>query len=195
MTTSTLELRHAVVNVAKPEGFPTVHGLNHYAFRCRDAEETRHFYEDLLKLPLAATVYHDRVPSTGDECPYFHIFFELADGSYLAFFDLLDGKAHAPDPATPEWVNHIALDVGSKEALREAKSALEAAGVDVLGIVDHKWFDSIYFFDPNGIRLELVARTASLDAMRAKASSAHEILARRPQLLAQRQHALEGQTK
>jgi hypothetical protein len=57
--------------------------------------------------------------------PYFHIFFEMADGSYLAFFDLLDGKSYVPDPGTPSWVNHIAMDVGSIEALREAKVALE----------------------------------------------------------------------
>jgi hypothetical protein len=66
MTVSMPELRQSVANSGTPRGFPVVYGLNHYAFRCRDAEETRHFYEDILKLPLACTIYHDRVPSTGE---------------------------------------------------------------------------------------------------------------------------------
>jgi glyoxylase I family protein len=173
-------LRRPVVTPPSATGcFPPINGLNHFAFRCRNAEETRHFYEDILGLPLAATIYHDRVPSTGEFQPYFHIFFELGDGSYLAFFDLLDDQGHTPDPKTPAWVNHLALDVPTREALLAAKDALEAAGIEVLGIVDHKWFDSIYFFDPNGIRLELVLRTASLDQMRDKAAKAHGLLASR----------------
>lgn len=179
-----LERRQAVANIGEREGFPRIHGLNHHAFRCRNAEETRHFYEDILKLPLVATVSHDRVPSTDQHHPYFHIFFELGDGSFLAFFDLLDERGHTPDPATPDWVNHLALDVATHEDLLSAKTALEAAGVSVLGPVDHKWFHSIYFFDPNGIRLELVHRTASLAEMRAKAAAAHAILATRAQRIA-----------
>jgi catechol 2,3-dioxygenase-like lactoylglutathione lyase family enzyme len=185
MSTSALEKRQAVKNLDKPNGFARIHGLNHYAFRCRNAEETRHFYEDVLKLPLAATVYHDAVPSTGAYQPYFHIFFELGDGSFLAFFDLLDETAYAADPNTPDWVNHLALDVATRDELIEAKASLERAGVEVLGVVDHKWFDSIYFFDPNGIRLELVYRTAALEEMRDKASKAHAILATRDAKIAE----------
>lgn len=168
-----IPLRKAVSNKS---GASQVYGLHHFAYRCRDAEETRAFYEDLLGLPLAATVFHDRVPSTGESCPYCHIFFELGDGSYVAFFDLFDGNPCAADPATPSWVNHLALEISSREGLEAAKERLEEAGVEVLGIVDHKWFDSIYFFDPNGIRLELVCRTASLPEMQKKAQSAHSLL-------------------
>ncbi len=60
------------------------------AWRCRDAEETRHFYEDILGLPLVHLVQADNVPSTGEYCPYVHIFLRLRDGSHLAFFDLGD---------------------------------------------------------------------------------------------------------
>jgi glyoxylase I family protein len=155
---------------------PTVFGLHHWAYRCKDAHETRHFYEDLLGLPFAAAVTHDHVPSTGEFSPYYHIFFELGDGSYIAFFDLLDGNGCEPDPETPPWVNHLALEVASRESLVDAKARLEDAGVDVLGIVDHKWFESIYFFDPNGIRLELVWRTASLEQMREKLAAAPRVL-------------------
>jgi glyoxylase I family protein len=162
--------------------FPSLLGLHHFAYRCRDAEETRHFYEDLLRLPLAAVVAHDRVPSTNEVHPYCHIFFQLADGSYLAFFDLFDGEACVPDPGTPSWVNHLALRLGSRAALDDAKSRLEAAGVEVLGVIDHGWFDSIYCFDPNGIRLELVFPTATAEELAARAASAHDALQQASQL-------------
>lgn len=170
------ELRQPVSYDSRQHEFPIIHGLHHWAFRCRNVEETRHFYEDVLGLPLAAAVTHDRVPSTGEFHPYYHIFFEMADGSYLAFFDLLDDKGYEPDPATPNWVNHLALEVSSREALEQAKHRLEAEGVEVLGIVDHKWFDSIYFFDPNGIRLELVFRTAPIEEMHRKFQNAARVL-------------------
>ena len=133
--------------------------LNHVAWKCRDAEETRVFYEEVLGLPLAHVVRADTVPSTGEHCPYVHLFFRLADGSFVAFFDLADGTATAPDPLTPPWVNHIAFDVESLEALNAAKARLVSAGVEVIGVVDHDWLQSIYFHDPNGLRLELAWRS------------------------------------
>jgi glyoxylase I family protein len=178
MTAKTIPLRRAVAP-SPHASLPGIHGLHHYAYRCRDAEETRHFYEDILGLPLAAAVTHDHVPSTGEFSPYYHIFFEMSDGSYIAFFDLLDGQGSAPDPDTPAWVNHLALEVESLEALETYKKRLQDAGVDVLGIVDHKWFNSIYFFDPNGIRLELVQRTASVEEMQKKYRGATGVLSGR----------------
>lgn len=62
-------------------------GLHHFAWRGRDSEETRHFCEDLLGLPLTHVIKSDIVPSTGEYCPYVHIFVQMADGSYIAFFD------------------------------------------------------------------------------------------------------------
>jgi len=174
-----IPLRQPVANTAPREGYARIQGLHHWAFRCRDADETRHFYEEILGLPLAAAVTHDRVPSTQEYCPYYHFFFELADGSYLAFFDLLDGQGYGHDPKTPDWVNHLALEVDSIEALEVAKKKLEDHKVDVLGIVDHKWFKSIYFFDPNGIRLELACRTAPLEDMRNKYAAAKDVMATR----------------
>ncbi len=177
--TTPIALRQPVLNKARREGLPSVHGLHHWAYRCKDAEETRHFYEDILGLPLAAVVYHDKVPSTGEEQPYYHIFFEMADGSYIAFFDLLDGKGYTPDAESPAWLHHIAFEVDSRESLEVAKARLQAAGVEVLGIVPHGWFDSIYFFDPNGMRLEFVHRTEPITGMEKKARAAHELLAQR----------------
>jgi glyoxylase I family protein len=142
-----------------------INGLHHFAYRCRDAEETRHFYEDILGLPLFHYIRSDVVPSTGEHCPYVHIFFRMTDGSCLAFFDLGDNVVPEPSANTPRWVNHIALRVDSVEQLEAMKSRLQGHGIDVLGVTDHRVFKSIYFFDPNGIRLELCAQLASLPQM------------------------------
>ena len=150
-----------------------VRGLHHFAWRCRDAEETRHFYEDLLGLPLVHVIKSDHVPSTGEYCPYVHIFFQMADGAYIAFFDLGDNQAAQPSPNTPAWVNHLALRVDSVDALLAAKARLEAAGVEVLGLTDHHIIESIYFFDPNGIRVELTTPTVPQAEMQAHAQRAH----------------------
>ncbi|WP_434106192.1 VOC family protein [Paraburkholderia caffeinilytica] len=153
-----------------------IRGLHHFAWRCKDAEETRHFYEDILGLPLAHLIKLDHVPSTGEFCPYVHIFFQMTDGSYLAFFDLDDGAAAEPSPNTPAWVNHIALRVDSQSALFAAKARLEALGVAVLGVTDHHIINSIYFFDPNGLRVELTTPTVGEDVMEAHATEAHSLL-------------------
>lgn len=147
-------VRHTTPQPDQSIGVP-VNGLHHFAWKCRDAEETRHFYEDLLGLPLVHTIQASRVPSTGEHCPYVHLFFELVDGSSVAFFDLGDGAAPLPSSNTPDWVNHLALKVPDRQSLLRAKERLEAAGVSVLGPTDHHFVDSIYFHDPNGIRLEL----------------------------------------
>ena len=154
-----------------------IHGLHHFAWRCRNAEETRRFYEDLLGLPLVHVIRADHVPSTGEYCPYVHIFFRLGDGSHIAFFDLGDDTAAAPSPNTPAWVNHLALRVESLDALHAARERLLAAGVEVLGPTDHHIIQSIYFFDPNGLRLELTVPTVPEAEMQRLASQAHTDLA------------------
>ena len=154
-----------------------IQGLHHFAWRCRDAERTRRFYEDLLGLPLVHVIRADHVPSTGEYCPYVHIFFRLGDGSHIAFFDLGDGIAAAPSPNTPAWVNHLALRVESLEMLEVARQRLLAAGVEVLGPTDHHIIQSIYFFDPNGLRLELTVPTVPEAEMQRLATLAHADLA------------------
>jgi catechol 2,3-dioxygenase-like lactoylglutathione lyase family enzyme len=151
-----------------------IRGLHHFAYRCRDCEETRRFYEDILGLPLVHVIKADHVPSTGEYCPYVHIFFEMRDGSYIAFFDLGDDVKALPSPNTPTWVNHLALRVDSVDDLLKAKARLENAGVEVLGITDHHIINSIYFFDPNGIRLELTTPTVSQIEMVSLAQRAHK---------------------
>jgi catechol 2,3-dioxygenase-like lactoylglutathione lyase family enzyme len=117
------------------------------------------------------------VPSTGEYCPYVHIFFRLGDGSHIAFFDLGDGTASAPSPNTPAWVNHLALRVASLDDLHAARQRLLGAGVEVIGPTDHHIIQSIYFFDPNGIRLELTVPTVPDAEMQRLATLAHADLA------------------
>jgi catechol 2,3-dioxygenase-like lactoylglutathione lyase family enzyme len=154
-----------------------IHQLHHFAYRAKDAEETRHFYEDILGLPLYHIIQSDHVPSTGEYCPYTHFFFRLQDGSFIAFFDLGNDEAALPSPNTPAWVNHISFRVDSQQALRDMKERLEANGVEVLGITDHHIFHSIYFFDPNGVRLELTAQLADEFQMLQESKTAHARLA------------------
>jgi catechol 2,3-dioxygenase-like lactoylglutathione lyase family enzyme len=155
-------------------GARPVHGLHHFAWRCRDAEETRRFYEDVLGLPLVHVIRKDHVPSTGEYCPYVHIFFRMADGSHIAFFDLGDDTAADPSPNTPAWVNHIALRVANTDDLDFMRARLRAHGVEVIGIVDHDgYIHSIYFFDPNGLRLELTTEVARPEIVAKFATSAH----------------------
>ncbi|MEX0729329.1 MAG: VOC family protein [Aquisalimonadaceae bacterium] len=134
-------------------------GLHHVAWRCADAEQTRQFYEDVLGLPLAHIIKADSVPSTGEQMPYVHLFFEFADGSYIAFFDVDDGKGNTLHPEMPQWIPHFAMELDSREALLDMKERLLAEGVEVIGPVDHHFVESIYFFDPNGVRLEFSTRT------------------------------------
>lgn len=159
-----------------PEAFVPVRRLHHFAYRCRDAEETRAFYEDLLGFPLTHIVRAETVPSTGEYCPYVHLFFELGDGSSIAFFDLGDNEAAEPSPNTPLWVNHFAMKVDSYADLDKAKARLEKAGVDVLGVTDHGFVHSIYFFDPNGVRLELAVDTTEGRATQEQRKAARERL-------------------
>lgn len=154
---------------------PPVLGLHHSAYRCRDAEETRHFYEDILGMKLVHVVMADQV-STGQSTPFAHVFFEMTDGSCIAFFDLGDNVKAEPSPNTPAWVNHIAFKVPDLNALNAMKARVEGNGVEVVGVTDHEFVHSIYFFDPNGVRLEFTTQVVGDDAIKKYASQAHAAL-------------------
>jgi glyoxylase I family protein len=126
---------------------------------------------------LKNIIQSDIVPSTGEYCPYTHFFFRLKDGSCIAFFDLGDDQAALPSPNTPLWVNHISFRVNTLQELEAMKTRLQAEGIEVLGITDHNIFKSIYFFDPNGVRLELTAQLADDAHMQKESSTVHATLA------------------
>ncbi|MGE4336258.1 MAG: VOC family protein [Pigmentiphaga sp.] len=138
--------------------------LHHAAFRCKDARATVDFYTQVLGLKFIHAMGEDHVPSTGKYSPHIHIFFEMEDGSCIAFFELPqdEGEHSGRDPNTPDWVQHFAFRVADEATLHKAKAELEARGIPVVGPTNHDDFLlSIYFFDPSGHRLELGAHIST----------------------------------
>ncbi|MBK26818.1 MAG: glyoxalase [Halobacteriovorax sp.] len=135
--------------------------IHHVAYRCKDAKETAEFYQKYLNMELTVCIAEDKVPSTKEPDPYMHIFLDAGQGNILAFFEITGQKEMSRDLNTPIWVQHIAFQVESLDALKEAKAELESKGIEVLGITDHGIIKSIYFFDPNGHRVELTCVTGS----------------------------------
>lgn len=129
--------------------------IHHVAYRCKNAKETTEWYQKMLNMDFILAFAENSVPSTKAPDPYMHIFLDAGMGNVLAFFELPTQPEMGRDENTPQWVQHIALEVEDLAALQEARAHLEANGVDVLGITNHGIFHSIYFFDPNGHRLEL----------------------------------------
>ena len=162
--------------------------IHHVAYRCKDAKETVEWYEKHLNMRFQLAFAEDKVPSTKADDPYMHVFLDAGHGNVLAFFELPTQPAMGRDPNTPDWVQHIAFEVDSIQTLEETKSRLIASGIDVVGITDHTLFKSIYFFDPNGIRLELACRTAPLEDMQKKYHDAQRIMATRIERLARLAH-------
>lgn len=155
---------------------PTLGGIHHVAYRCRDARRTVEFYREVLGMDFMLAIAEDTVPSTGAPDPYMHVFLDCGGGNVLAFFELPNAPEMGRDEATPEWVQHIAFKVESEEALIHAKARAEAAGLDVVGPTHHGVFKSIYFFDPDGHRLELAWQFGSPDQMARLKSVADDML-------------------
>lgn len=139
--------------------------IHHVAYRCMDAKETVEFYQKFLNMDFVLAISEDKVPSTGEDDPYMHIFMDAGAGNILAFFEVPNSPPMGFDANTPDWVQHIALKVKDEAALMEAKAMLEAGGVEVVGPTNHHIFQSIYFRDPNGHRLELAYDTATAQDM------------------------------
>ncbi|MFO1321729.1 MAG: VOC family protein [Burkholderiales bacterium] len=140
--------------------------VHHVAYRCVDAKQTVEWYGKHLGMKFVLAIAENQVPSTKDPDPYMHIFLDAGGGNILAFFELPSYPPLGRDPNTPPWVQHLALEVDSVETLLATKARLEDAGIDVIGPTDHTIFQSIYFFDPNGHRLELAANTGTADMMK-----------------------------
>jgi catechol 2,3-dioxygenase-like lactoylglutathione lyase family enzyme len=140
--------------------------IHHVAYRCRDARQTVEWYRKYLGMDFVLAIAEDQVPSTHEPDPYMHLFMDAGGGNILAFFELPNSPAMDRDRNTPEWVQHIAFKVASVDDLVQTKARLEADGIAVIGITDHTIFKSIYFFDPNGHRVELAADTATPEMQR-----------------------------
>jgi catechol 2,3-dioxygenase-like lactoylglutathione lyase family enzyme len=138
-----------------------IKGLHHNAYRCRDSEETRRFYEGFLGLKLAGTLEIGETKS-GRKTDTLHTFYRLDDGSFLAFFEAPDRPFEFKDQH--DFDLHIALEV-SPEDLQTMLAKGKAAGIETRGVSDHGFIDSIYFRDPNGYVIELTAKRPDHDAL------------------------------
>lgn len=144
---------------------PALLGVHHVAYRCRDARETVEFYQRVLGMRFTIAFAEDHVPSTGAYDPYMHVFLDAGGGNVLAFFELPNQPDMGRDPNTPAWVQHIAFKVAGLDDLTAAKQRAEGEGLEVIGPTNHGIFKSIYFFDPNGHRLELACDIGTPDQM------------------------------
>ena len=165
--------------------------LHHIAYRCHDAQRTVDFYTKVIGLKYAAGLLPPEARSApswplnepgqpprkvvGAPADSIHIFFELGDGSYLAFFDVASAPEDGPE-ITPWWVKHIAFETDSMDKLIAAKARLEAHGVQVLGPKNHDFCQSIYFMDPDGHRLEITVRTEKADSWQRMEAEAPKML-------------------
>jgi len=147
--------------------------IHHAAYRCHDAKQTVEWYGEMLNMGFIGAMAEDHVPSTHAPDLYMHVFLDAGMGNILAFFELPTQPEMGRDPNTPEWVQHIAFQVADRETLMAFKDHLEAKGIEVLGVTNHSIFHSIYFFDPNGHRVELAcpdpdgeAKTARMAAVK-----------------------------
>ena len=149
-----------------------IKGLHHNAYRCRDSEETRKFYEDFLGLKLA-NAFEIQTTQTNRATSVLHSFYEMGDGSFLAFFEAPDQpfefkKQH-------DFDLHIALEV-EPSILKEMFSKGKESNIDTRGISDHGFIHSIYFRDPNGYVIELTAKTETPDENHLQPKNAHAVL-------------------
>jgi len=158
---------------------PRIMGIHHSAWRCRDAAETRWFYESACGLELEAAMVFNEAPGSGLPVRYMHLFFKLADGNFVAFFDV-------PDSAKEEYFRqrsgfnmHFAMEVATLEELEAFKRRWEAHGLTVYGPADHHFCHSIYTHDPNGIQVEITCKTPAHDAIMAgERAQREEIMAK-----------------
>ena len=147
--------------------------LHHNAYRCRDSEETRVFYQDFLGLPLVKTL-NLSATKTGRGTHTLHTFFRLQDGSFLAFFETDDFPFDFKEQH--DFDLHIALEV-EPDALEKMFAKGKADGREVRGVSDHKFIRSIYFRDPNGYVIELTAKVPGMERdMDPKQNHARDIL-------------------
>lgn len=133
-----------------------IQGLHHAAYRCRSSEETRRFYEDFLELKLAHALKIETT-TTGRGANVLHTFYEMGDGSFIAFFEEPDAPFDFKDQR--DFDLHISLEVDAATLSRMFEKG-KAAGMETRGVSDHGFIDSIYFRDPNGYVIELSAKTA-----------------------------------
>ena len=149
-----------------------IKGLHHAAYRCRDSEETRAFYEDFLGLQFV-DAFEINTTLTGRKTSVLHSFYAMADNSCIAFFEAPDQPFEFK--TQHDFDLHIALEVDAG-TLDHMLAKGKDAGIETRGVSDHGFVHSIYFRDPNGYVVELAAKVSG-DSIKGK-SSAREALSK-----------------
>jgi len=132
--------------------------IHHQAFLCRDAEQTRWFYEDVMGFKLVAALDFESSPGSGEPLEYMHLFFEMGNGDHVAFFDIPDEADEEKFNYTNGFDQHIAFEVDSLEELEAWKQHLNKKIGWASEPIDHSFVHSIYFYDPNGLALEITCK-------------------------------------
>jgi glyoxylase I family protein len=146
--------------------------MHHHAFVVADQERTRHFYEDIIGLPLRATwVESAQNPDSGETLVFSHTFFGLGDGSALAFFNFKDEQVQKRFYAGPQpnLCYHIALNVDAET--QEAIAARCAAGNFKATIMEHGYCRSLYVTDPDGLLVEFTVDPPDVESINARQQS------------------------
>jgi catechol 2,3-dioxygenase-like lactoylglutathione lyase family enzyme len=137
------QLREAHVAVDRPAS--SARGIHHTALLCTDVARTIHFYQDILEFPLTEIVENRDYRGSN------HFFFDLGNGNLLAFFDF-PGLDLGPYQEVLGGLHHLAISV-TPESWQHLRGKLDAAGVPY----QVESGTSIYFRDPDGARVELLA--------------------------------------
>jgi catechol 2,3-dioxygenase-like lactoylglutathione lyase family enzyme len=154
-----------------------LHHIHHTAYRCRDAEQTRWFWEEVMGFPLAAAMVFDEEPGSNRKREYMHLFFQMGDSNFIAFFDVPDDVNEKMFIPKHGFDQHIAFEVDNLEELKAWRRHLKKMGRPCFGPIDHGFIHSLYMYDPNGIQVEITIKDARYDAILAEdTANAHRIL-------------------
>jgi len=141
-------------------------GIHHIAFATKDLEATHAFYTEVMGFELVKVV-----PGATENGGWAkHLFYDTGDQGLIAFWDLHDEVIGTEFPTAiskgmglPVWVNHLAFDAPTIDALDARRRHWQDQGETVTEI-DHGWCRSIYTMDPNGILVEFCCTTQEFTA-------------------------------
>jgi catechol 2,3-dioxygenase-like lactoylglutathione lyase family enzyme len=137
--------------------------LNHIAYPTWDSQATYDFYTRVMRCAFLAAIQLDSVPSVGAPTPFLHTFYGMSSGEAIAFFEVEGLERPTSDPI-PSWIRHIAVNVADRDELVAWQQHLKEQGVEATELVDHDGtWESLYLFDPNGVRIELTVQSRELD--------------------------------
>ncbi len=145
--------------------------LHHSAYRCKDSEQTREFYEEFLGLPLVKA-FEINITKSNRKVSILHSFYQLNDKSHIAFFEEPSKKFKFKEQR--DFDLHIALEVSMKSLLGMYQKGINK-NIDTRGIIDHGFIKSIYFRDPNGYVIELTCPITEYSKKIVKKNS-HQVL-------------------